>query len=98
MKYIKTFESYENYDIPDVGDYVVVDPSVFKTNYYDVPQDWLPFDFPIGKIIASGASGADTIKYYTGFISHMHKILRKAPKEEIENYNIRIDAKKYNIV
>lgn len=89
MKYIKTYEDNRDYKY---GDIVVIDPIVFKTNYHDVPQDWLPFDLPIGKIITGGA-----IKYYTGFHSHIHNILRKATPEEIEEYNSRISSTKYNL-
>lgn len=90
MKYIKKYEDIqEGYEL---GDYVAVDPLYFKNIYFDVPQDWLPFDFPIGVIITTGA-----IKYYTGFISHVHNILRKATPEEIEEYNARVEAKKYNL-
>ena len=90
MKYLKT---YENLTIePKVGDYVAVNPLYFKNIYYDVPKKWLPFDFPIGEIIAGGA-----IQYHTGFISHVHEIIREATLEEIEEFKMRKESKKYNL-
>lgn len=90
MKYLKTYEDIENkYEF---GDYVAVNPLYFKNIYFDVPQKWLPFDFPIGEIITDGA-----IQYYTGFISHVHEIIRKATSEEIEEFKMRKDLKKYNL-
>lgn len=90
MRHIKTYEDIKgDYEIDD---YVAVNPLYFKNIYFDVPQKWLPFDFPIGKIIAGGA-----IKYYTGFISHVHEVIRDATLEEIEEFERRIDAKKFNL-
>lgn len=86
MKYIKKFENYE------LDDYVVVNTTALKDVYDNVPEKWLPFDLPVGKIIDNGA-----IKYHTGFISHVHKILRKATVEEIYEYNLMIASKKYNL-
>lgn len=99
MKYLKNFEELElSYKI---GEYVVIDPDSLENKKQLIINDWLPNN-PIGKIVNRGLNNQETdynyaIKYPNGLISHIHDILRLATPEEIEKYNIMINANKYNL-
>lgn len=103
MKYIKLFELYSitNYSHNDlhkyrVGDYVVID---INRSYY---TEKLPIDISMGKITIEDTESF-SFPYVIQFSDSPsawipeESIIRKMTDEEINEYELKINVKKYNI-